>query len=143
MTTINGFKSVRSLFILLLLSITTACSSFKGTELNYEKIPTSSLNKTIEYGVYTPPNWTIEERLPLVMFLHGARDSHNTIEQYQAHKLFDEQINAGKMPRFVLVTPNGDTSFCNRTLHFFVFFHIGVIRVLFVNVDCTLLFHAT
>ena len=98
------------LFLTLVL-FSTACSSFKGTELAYEKISTSSLNKTIEYGVYTPPNWNKQERLPLVMFLHGVLDDHNTFEQYKIHSYFDEQIKLGKMPRFILVTPNGDKGF--------------------------------
>ena len=95
-----------SLFI-----IQAGCSSFKGTELTYEKIRTSTLDETIEYGVYTPPNWNKTERLPLVLFLHGARDDQNTLEQYKTHTYFDQQINAGKMPRFILITPNGDNGF--------------------------------
>lgn len=107
-------KIIKSLIYFLFASLLfalTGCSSFKGTELSYEKIPTSSLNKTIEYGVYTPPNWDKRERLPLVLFLHGARDDHNTFEQYQTHRYFDQQINAGKIPRFILVTPNGGKGF--------------------------------
>ncbi len=100
----------RSLTLGLLFTL-SACSSFKGTELDYEKIPTSSLNKTIEYGVYTPPDWNKQERLPLVLFLHGVLDSHNTLEQYKLHNHFDEQILAGKLARFILVTPNGDKGF--------------------------------
>ncbi len=104
----NSFIHLISLQLLLLLA---GCSSFKGIELDYEKIPTSSLNKSIEYGVYTPPNWNKQEKLPLILFLHGARDNHNTLEQYQTHSYFDKQINAGEMPRFILVTPNGGKGF--------------------------------
>jgi len=99
------------LLVISLFIIQSGCSSYKGTELTYEKIRTSTLDEIIEYGVYTPPNWNKKERLPLVLFLHGARDDQNTLEQYKTHSYFDKQINAGKMPRFILVTPNGNNGF--------------------------------
>ncbi|MEB8432023.1 alpha/beta hydrolase-fold protein [Cocleimonas sp. KMM 6892] len=107
----NFIRLMKQAAFIGLFVVQVGCSSFKGTELAYEKIPTSSLDKTIEYGVYTPPNWIKTERLPLVLFLHGARDDHNTLEQYKTHRYFDEQINADQMPRFILVTPNGGKGF--------------------------------
>ncbi len=95
-----SYKKARKLFIhfvsISLFSTLTACSSFKGTELDYEKIPTSTLNKTIEYGVYTPPNWSKQERLPLVLFLHGARDDHNTFEQYKTIAILINRLMLAK-----------------------------------------------
>lgn len=103
--------SLKYLLITLILMTISACSSFKGKALDYETIPTSSNNRSIEYGVYTPPNWTKTEKLPLVLLLHGALDSHTSFEKHQVHQYFDNQINQKKMPRIILVTPNGDNGF--------------------------------
>jgi len=68
-----------------------ACSTFKPQELKYASVPVTA-NKVMDYGVYTPPNWTPKESLPLVLFLHGSGDSHVSFEKYGAHQYFDEQI---------------------------------------------------
>ncbi len=96
--------------ILLLLLFLTGCSTFKPEALSYGAYETGYKKKLMRYGVYTPPNWTPKEKLPLVLFLHGGGDSHTSFEKFQAHKVFDEKINAGEMPRVILVTPDGGFS---------------------------------
>ena len=88
-----------------------ACSTFKPIALDYRQIDLKHSDKVMEYGVYTPPGWTKNERLPLVVFLHGGGDDHTSFEKFGAHLYFDEQINTGKMPRVIVVTPNGDRGF--------------------------------
>lgn len=95
------------LFCLVLIS---GCSTFKPEALTYDFYETGYKNKKMFYGVYTPPNWTPDEQLPIVLFLHGAGDNHTSFEKFQAHKEFDKRINAGDMPRVLLVTPDGDFS---------------------------------
>lgn len=80
-------------------------------DLNYHTIDVSKPNKILEYGVYTPPDWTADEPLPLVLFLHGSGDSHTSLEKFKAHKYLDREITAGNIPRFILVTPNGKNGF--------------------------------
>jgi enterochelin esterase-like enzyme len=94
----------------LLLSL-MACSTFTPKALDYERFQLSDPNKTMDYGVYTPPGWSPEERLPLVLFLHGSGDNHTSFEKFGAHKYCDQQISANNMPRFILLTPNGKKGF--------------------------------
>ena len=96
--------------VLLVLNFVTACSSFQPESLAYDGYETNFKNKVMKYGVYTPPNWTPKEKLPLVLFLHGGGDNHTSFEKFRAHEEFDRRINSGDMPRVILVTPDGDLS---------------------------------
>lgn len=101
----------KKIIIIFSLVTITACSSFTPERLDYKTIIVSNPENQLEYGVYTPPNWTPDESLPLVLFLHGGGDSHTSFEQFQTHRYFDEQITKGNMPRVILVTPNGKRGF--------------------------------
>ena len=104
----------RQLFIIfsMLLAI-SACASFRGSELelDYSSVHTGTKNRSIDYGVYTPPGWTSEERLPLVLYLHGGGDSHKSFEKFGANKVLDQDMLNGTIPRAILVSPNGDLGF--------------------------------
>jgi len=63
------------------------------------------------YAVYTPPGWQSEERLPLVVFLHGGGGSHMSFERYGAHEFLDAEIEAGRVARAVIVLPDGGNGF--------------------------------
>ena len=92
----------------IVLCVLSACTSFRGTELDYSSVPTGTKNRSIAYGVYTPPNWTPDERLPLVLYLHGGGDNHMSFEKFGAHQVFDQDMTNGTMPRAILVSPDGD-----------------------------------
>lgn len=106
----SSMNLIRHLIVISLLSLISACSTFKPEALSYGVYETGYKNKKMRYGVYTPPNWTVEEKLPVVLFLHGGGDNHTSFEKFQAHEEFDRRINAGDMPRVILVTPDGDLS---------------------------------
>ena len=95
-------------FVALLLS---ACSSFKPEKLSYATMAVNNPNTTMDYGVYTPPGWTPDESLPLVLFLHGGGGNHTSFEKFKANEYFDSQITAGKIPRVILLSPNGKNGF--------------------------------
>ena len=103
-------QNLKFLTNLLVLVVLSSCSTFKPEALTYGAFETGYKNKTMDYGVYTPPNWSTEEKLPLVLFLHGGGDNHISFEKFKAHQVFDEKINSGEMPRVILVTPNGGFS---------------------------------
>ena len=65
----------------------------------------------MSYSVYTPPDWTPEESLPLMVFLHGARDNHETFDRYHVGDVLDEEINSGRVPRVIIVNPDGEFGF--------------------------------
>ena len=100
-----------SAFLLLSISLSACSNLSKPNELLYYTLEVGEQNYPIEYGVYTPPNWKPDESLPLILFLHGGSDSHTTFEKYKVHEYFDQQIKAGLIPRFILVTPNGRNGF--------------------------------
>ena len=108
MVTMNTL--LRNTITLIMLGLISACSTFKPQALSYDTYDTGYKNKKLGYGVYTPPNWTPEEKLPVVLFLHGGGDNHTSFEKFKAHQLFDQKINTGEMPRVILITPNGGLS---------------------------------
>jgi enterochelin esterase-like enzyme len=99
-------------FIAAACLLIVACSSTpQNKQLDYKKITPAGTQKTMLYSVYTPPNWQVSEQLPLIVFLHGAGSNHKSFESFGANNYFDEQIIQGKMPRVILLSPNGDLGF--------------------------------
>lgn len=103
--------SIRPLLLILSLIALGGCSTFKPEALNYQKLELSNKESPLDYAVYTPPNWQQGEQLPIVLFLHGGGGSHLSFEQYMADEFLDKEINAGRIPRFILVSPNGNNGF--------------------------------
>lgn len=79
--------------------------------LNYLETYSASVVDTMKYGVYLPPGWDHKEPLPLVVFLHGGGDDELCFDRHHASKVIDEWINSGKLPKFIMLVPNGDMSF--------------------------------
>lgn len=111
MFTVKTMANAARLATLPLILSLMACSTFKPVALDYQQIDLHKPEKTMDFGVYTPPGWSSEEKLPLILFLHGGGDSHTSFEKFGAHQYFDEQIRLNKMPRVIVVTPNGDRGF--------------------------------
>lgn len=97
---------VRLVFIGLIFFGLMACSSQPGLEMH-----SSAMGKAMPYDVYTPPGWTPDERLPLVLLLHGARGSHASFDQYDVDLYFDELERNGILPRAVVLLPYGGLGF--------------------------------
>ena len=98
------------IYLSIIILTLSACTSFRGTALDYASVQTETKNVSMDYGVYTPPGWTPEEQLPLVLYLHGGGDNHMSFEKFGAHKVFDRDMTNGSMPRAILVSPDGDLS---------------------------------
>lgn len=97
--------------LLMCAFMLTACSNFKPEALDYSSVAPANKNKPMEYAVYTPPGWQLRERLPLIVFLHGGGGSHMSFERYGAHEFLDDEIEAGRVARAIIVLPNGDNGF--------------------------------
>ena len=102
---------MRTTLILAVLFLLSACSNFQPKALDYASVQPESKRSPMKYAVYTPPDWTPDERLPLILFLHGGGGSHLSFERYGAHEYLDEEIRAGRVARAVIVTPDGDNGF--------------------------------
>lgn len=98
------------LLFCLLLSLLSACTTQPLT-LRYGEISSQAMNKSMPYAVYTPPNWSTEEQLPLVVLLHGGGGSHKNFDRANTEKYLDAEILAGRAPRAVIAIPYGELGF--------------------------------
>ena len=101
---------MRILFLVLFGLFASGCTTFKPQALDYSAIEVKDKKKPLKYAVYTPPNWHKGEKLPLVLFLHGAGSTHESFERYGAHTYLDEEITAGRIPRAIILIPKGGLS---------------------------------
>lgn len=90
-----------------------ACSQQPLTEprSQYYTVFSQALQKKMPYAVYTPLDWSTQERLPLVILLHGGFDDHQTFDRYGVGEYLDQQMIAGRIPRAIVVSPKGDAGF--------------------------------
>ena len=64
------------------------------------------------YEVWAPADFVPdEERLPLLVFLHGGGDNENAFDKAKVGQHLDEQLAAGLIPRVIVVVPNGEFGF--------------------------------
>jgi enterochelin esterase-like enzyme len=70
-----------------------------------------AMDKTMDYSVYTPPNWSRDEKLPMMVLLHEANDSEKSFDRFRVGEYLDEQIEAGNLPRIIIVNPDGGLGF--------------------------------
>ena len=97
-------------FAALGASLLLACTP-SATRLTYVRTQSQALQRSMEYGVYTPPGFKAEESLPLVLFLHGGGDDARCLDKEGVSAFFDAEISAGRVPRAVVAVPQGDTGF--------------------------------
>lgn len=97
--------------LFILLGPLLACTTFQPERLDYSSIELSSKKTSLQYAVYTPPDWSLGERLPLILFLHGGGGSHKSFERYRADEFLDAEVRAGRVARAVILLPNGDNGF--------------------------------
>lgn len=103
---------MRVVFLILFLSFSVACSHAPPMNFSQQKLLFSpAMGKEMAYAVYTPPGWSQRESLPLVVLLHGRSDNHQTFRQYRINEYLDELINSGKLPRVIIVKPDGEQGF--------------------------------
>ena len=108
-------------FFALLLGLLSACSS-APIRLDRGRIESPAMGRPMDYAVYTPPGWTRSERLPLVVFLHGAGDSEACFDRARVGQALDQAITEGRAPRVVICVPDGELGFWenwyDRTRHY-------------------------
>lgn len=70
-----------------------------------------AMGKTMDYSVYTPPGWGPDEQLPLVVLLHGGGSDHLSFDKYGVNTYLDTEFAAGRLPRAIIVNPDGGFGF--------------------------------
>jgi enterochelin esterase-like enzyme len=65
------------------------------------------MHEDMAYAVYTPRDFREDEKLPLVLFLHGAGDGPKSLDEASIGALLDQP----GVPRVVMVVPQGDHGF--------------------------------
>lgn len=97
--------------LLAFVSVAACTNSELVKRSDHSQIYSLAMQRQMAYSVYTPPNWSAEESLPLMVLLHGARDDHETFDKYFVGKYLDSEINAGRLPRLIIVNPEGNLGF--------------------------------
>ncbi len=81
--------------------------------MRYAHLESSAMHgRSMAYAVYTPPGWSTAEQLPLVVFLHGGGgDDVHCLDEAGVPALLDAEIEARRLPRVIVVVPQGDRGF--------------------------------
>jgi enterochelin esterase-like enzyme len=79
--------------------------------MTYRELDSRAMHKPMAFGVYTPPGFRPDERLPLFVFLHGGGDTVHCLDVEGIAAWLDQEITAGRVPRVVVLVPEGDRGF--------------------------------
>ncbi len=101
------FLSLR-LFMLTALML-TACAT--PERLTYTDVESTALDRTMSYAVWTPADLDAQERLPLMVFLHGAADDETCFDDAGVGQALDHALSEGRIPRAIVVVPDGRLGF--------------------------------
>lgn len=102
---------MRGLILLASLAVLAGCASFPR-RLEYTTVRSEALRDTYaEYAVLTPPDFAQDDRLPLVVFLHGGGDGPDSLDRHGLSARIEEGMREGTLPRAVIVLPQGDLGF--------------------------------
>lgn len=97
-------------FFLFLLVATIGCSTVEPRSF-VSTYPSEAMGKPMAYSVYTPPNWSASETLPLVVMLHGGGGDHLDFDRYDVDLYLDELYRDSNLPRAVIALPDGEVGF--------------------------------
>jgi len=98
------------LTIPIALLAANACTSFER-RLEYGALHSAAMGREMAYAVYTPQGFHPEERLPLVIFLHGGGDNEDCLDRARLGDVLDHAVASGAAPRCVIAVPDGERGF--------------------------------
>ncbi len=100
----------RLLLPLSLVTLAAGCASLPK-RLEYTQRHSAAVGEELRYAVYAPRDLGPDERLPLVVFLHGGGDSADCFDQAGLGLRLDQALAVGRIPRVVVVVPDGELGF--------------------------------
>ena len=95
----------------ILLSLLFLASCAAPQRLSYAQVESVAVGRTLGYAVWAPIDLRPEERLPLVVFLHGAADDETCFDEAQVGQSLDRALANGEIPRAVIAVPDGQLGF--------------------------------
>lgn len=96
---------------MIALALLSGCAGF-SRRMAYVAEPSAAMNGVrMDHAVYLPPGFHEDEVLPLVVFLHGGGDSHDAFDRHGISTRLDHAMRDGRVPRAVIVLPDGDFGF--------------------------------
>lgn len=104
-------KPLTVAIVLLVLLALGYSASARASEARVHVLFSQAMDKDMGYSVYTPPGWGPDERLPLVVLLHGGGSDHESFNRYRVGAHLDAEHAAGRLPRAVIVNPEGEFGF--------------------------------
>ncbi len=94
---------------LLFLVLVAGCTT--PERLSYEEIDSAAVGRKMGYAVWAPADLRPDERLPLLVFLHGAADDETCFDDAQVGEYLDRALAKGEIPRAVIAVPDGEMGF--------------------------------
>jgi enterochelin esterase-like enzyme len=77
----------------------------------YTTLDSRALGADMRYAAYAPADLGPDERLPLIVFLHGGGDDEETFDRAGVGRRLDRALEAGRIPRVVVAVPDGERGF--------------------------------
>ncbi len=102
-------KGAAALLALVLLAASPVAARAQSSDVG--ELFSPAMDKPMGYSVYTPPGWGPDERLPLVVLLHGGGSDLTSFDKYEVGAYLDAEHAAGRLPRVVIVNPDGEFGF--------------------------------
>lgn len=97
-------------FLPILSLLLAACAS-PPPRLDYTAVESETLGQEMAYAVWAPSDLDPDERLPMLVFLHGGGDDEECFDDFEVGRSLDAALAAGEIPRAVIVVPNGELGF--------------------------------
>lgn len=92
------------------LTLLAGCATAPA-RMVYRQLDSRAMGHPMSYGLYAPPGFAPGEHLPLVVFLHGGGDDVTCLEEEGIVAYLDGEIGAGRLPRVLVLVPQGDRGF--------------------------------
>jgi len=103
--------SVACVAAVSLLAVALGACSHADRRLDYKWMKSPAMDGFMRYSVWAPKDLEPEERLPVVVFLHGGGDHPGSFDQHDISRHLDKALAAGTIPRVVIALPDGSTGF--------------------------------
>lgn len=97
---------------LILLAIASAVPSFAQSRIDCSSVPSKILHRDVPYCAFIPAAYEhATSKLPVLYFLHGLGDNQQSLINMGAWNLITDLRRQNKIGDFLIVTPQGQTTF--------------------------------